>query len=202
MSKKKTGISRRRAITIASAAAATSVLPAWTGPAARAATTAVEDATAINVSADLDWGFQYIALRVEPAWEKWREAAAQYERHVESTKRLHSSDDMDEMLEHRIQPEFVALDMASRKVRRLLWLANTWTPHNEAERAIQVQCERHYQEMVASEAFEAMRDLSCHIKALEGQGHRAKDHRLKRQRQTNLQAELSEKFEKQFGGSV
>ena len=30
MSKKKTGISRRRAITIASAAAATSVLPAWT----------------------------------------------------------------------------------------------------------------------------------------------------------------------------
>ena len=202
MKKKGRGISRRRAITIASAAAATSVLPSWTSPAASEATTSVEDATAINGSADLDWGFQYIALRVEPAWERWREAAEQFERHVESTKRLHSSDDMDEMLEHRIQPEFVALDMASRKVRRLLWLANTYNPRHEAERAIQERCERYYQEMGASEVFEAMRDLSCHIKALEGQGHRAKDHRLKRQRQTNLQAEISKKFEKQFGGSV
>lgn len=202
MLKEKTGISRRRALTIASAAAATTVLPAWTRPAASAATTAVQDATAINVGADLGWGFQFIALRVEPAWEKWREAAAQFERHVESTKRLHSSDDMDEMLEHRIQPEFVAFDVASRKVRRLLWLANTWNPRNEAERAVQVRCERYYQEMIASETFEAMRDLSCHIKALEGQGHRAKDHRLKRQRQTNLQYELSRKFEKKFGDSV
>ena len=200
MPKKKTGISRRRAITIASAAAATTVLPSWVGPVASAEASNLRHAPSTEFGGDhYGWWTNYVRVRLEPVWKAWCEMEPRYERHVETAKRLLSSDDMDEIMEHSVHPDVIAFHTASEKVHRVLRLANVLVKCNvagcnEAEWAVKVACERRYQEMLASKTFQAMNAMWCHANALAALGRRAKDPRLT---QHNMRLALSREFERQ-----
>jgi hypothetical protein len=106
---------------------------------------------------------------------------------------------MDAIMAYRTQPDFVAFDMASRRVRRFGEMTSWSEPRNDAEQAIQTRALAYWQAMTEAKTFEVMRRLSVHVKQLEREGLRARDHRLLRMQQQNLQHEYSTAFESQFG---
>ncbi len=189
MTGRKSGMTRRRAITLASAAATAAVLPPMIDTASEAL--AMSQPLAPSEFGDLDWGYRYIAVRLDRAREVWQQAELAYRAHVETAKALLSSEDMDAVIDHRIGHEVVAFDMSVRAIMRLSWLAKQWTPANDAERTIHAQSLQIKEEATASGSFRALSDLCRHISDLQARGFRAKDHRYKREVQRNRQHEFS-----------
>lgn len=189
MTGRKSGMTRRRAITLASAAATAAVLPPMIGTASEAL--AVRQPIAPTEFGDLDWGYRYIAVRLDRAREVWQQAELAYRAHVETAKALLSSEDMDAIMDHRIGHGVVVFDMSVRAIMRLSWLAKQWTPANDAERTIHAQSLQIKEEATASGSFRALSDLCRHITDLQARGFRAKDHRYKREVQRNRQHEFS-----------
>jgi hypothetical protein len=68
--------------------------------------------------------FTHVAQRLEPAWALWRETSAQFEESTARAMDVSASRDIDAIMAFRIQPDVVALDMASRRIRRHADLAN------------------------------------------------------------------------------
>jgi hypothetical protein len=195
MTGRKSGVTRRRAITLASAAATAAMLPPMIGTATKVAV-AVNQPLAPTDFGELDWGYRYIAARLDRAREVWQQVELAYRVHVETAQALLSSEDMDAIMDHRIGHDVVAFDMSVRAIMRLSWLAKQWTPANDAERTIHAQSLQLKEEATASGSFRALSNLCRHISDLQARGFRANDHRYKREVQRNRQHEFSGRVER------
>ena len=147
---------------------------------------------------DLGFYFSHAADRLDLAWARWQKTSVVFAESIDLARELATSREMDAIMAFRIRPEFVAFDMASRCIRRLGEMTTWSEPRNDAERAVQEKALGRSQAMRESEAFTVMRRLSAHLRQLQGEGLRARDHRHLRDRQQNLQHEFSTAFEDQF----
>lgn len=188
------GITRRQATALAASAVAAVVLPL---PAAMAAHTLAPAPDCLPLNNDLGFACSHVAERLPLAWTHWQEASTRFAETMAQAVELTASRDIDAIMAYRTQPDFVAFDMASRRIRRFGEMTSWSEPRNDAERAIQARALGYSQAMTEAENFEVMRRLSVHVNKLQRDGLQARDHRLLRMRQQNLQHEYSTAFDRQ-----
>lgn len=157
MSKNKNGVSRRRVVTLASAAITGAMVPSWVINHAAAeglgclARTQVADGFAIvNLSPE----FAEIASKLEERWLAWTQASERYERLDEAFRALWHSRDEAEVDRYCAHPDV----MAYRKANGLLWssLRKAMTPNVKTldDCDFQEHCERLFAEFAGRATYE------------------------------------------------
>lgn len=185
MSKLKNGLSRRRVVTLASAAVTGAMMPTWIINDAAAeglgdlARTQVADGFA---SANLSPVFAEIASKLEERWLAWTQASERYGRLDEAFRALwHSRDEaeVDRYCAHRDV-------MAYRKANGVLWssLRKAMTPNVKtlADCDFQEHCERLFAEFAGRETYEDLDRIEGRMRRMSRAVIRAGDDKAARRR--------------------
>lgn len=189
------GVTRRKAVALASGAVAAAAMPS----AILSAVSAASPQTGSIEPIEVDRLLRLVAHQQEPAWDLWEATAREFAPLMPRARELTASRDMDELLAFRLGEAVIAFDMASRRIARLA-LMTTWSePRNETERAIKDRAEFCRAIIQGAETYQVWTALSRHIARLQKEGLRAKGHVYLRQQQERRQHEISRAFERQYG---
>lgn len=185
MPKHKNGVSRRRVMTLASAAMTGAMMPSWVikhaaaeGLGGPAGLPVADGVAALNLSP----AFADIASKLEERWLGWLQASERYERLDEAFRKLRYSRNEAEVDRYCAHPDV----RAYRQAHGVLWssLRRAMTPNVKtlADCDFQEHCERLFAELAGRETYKDLDRIDGRMRKISRAVIRAGDDKAARRR--------------------